>query len=59
MAKKNAVENLEELSMEEKIKMLSENDKAYIRGYIDRAYFEQRAKYDEKKTKKPKNPSNN
>jgi len=38
------------MTMEEKLKLLSETDKAYIRGYIERAVIEQQGK----KTAKPK-----
>ena len=40
MGKKEAVTKIEKMSVEEKLKLLSETDKAYIRGYIDRAIGE-------------------
>jgi len=38
------------MTMEEKLKLLSETDKAFIHGYIERALIEQKRK----KTAKPK-----
>ena len=39
MGKKNTVTELEKMSIEEKLKLLNETDKAYICGYIDRAFL--------------------
>ena len=41
MNKKTEIAKLEKLPMEEKLKMLSDTDKAFIRGYIERAVIEQ------------------
>ena len=40
MSKKEILTMIEKMSVEEKLKLLSETDKAYIRGYIDRAVAE-------------------
>ena len=34
---------IEKMSVEEKLKLLSETDKAYVRGYIERAVLELRS----------------
>jgi hypothetical protein len=44
MGEKEVMAILEKIGMEDKLKLLSETDKAYVRGYIDRAFLEQRAK---------------
>jgi len=41
MDKKEALAKIEKLPVEEKFKLLSDTDKAYIRGYIDRSAVEQ------------------
>jgi hypothetical protein len=41
MNEKEVMAQIEKMPMEEKIKLLSVTDKAYIRGYIERAVFEQ------------------
>jgi len=43
------VMKIRQMSIEEKIQMLSEDDKNYLRGYIDRALTEQ-----EKPKRKPR-----
>jgi len=37
--KKETTSKVENMSLEEKLKKLSETDRAYIQGYIDRAYI--------------------
>jgi len=44
----------QEMSVEEKIARLSETDKAYILGYIDRALQEVKAQYKNKKQENKK-----
>ncbi|GHV93307.1 hypothetical protein AGMMS50268_38100 [Spirochaetia bacterium] len=50
-------EVIEHMSIEEKLALLSDADKAYLRGYLDRALFEVRRTQDgnhiKKKGKKP------
>ena len=41
MNRKETMAKLEKIPMEEKLKLLSEIDRAFIRGYIERALFEQ------------------
>jgi hypothetical protein len=41
MNEKEAMAKIEKMTMEEKVKLLSVTDKAYIRGFIERAVFEQ------------------
>jgi hypothetical protein len=41
MNEKEVMVKIEKMPMEEKIKLLSVTDKAYIRGFIERAVFEQ------------------
>lgn len=42
------MKNIKNLSLEEKIKMINDNDKMYLEGYIDRALKE----FKEKRRKK-------
>ena len=42
MDKKEALEKLEGLSIEEKIAMLSETEEAYVRGFIEGAILDSR-----------------
>jgi hypothetical protein len=42
MDKKADMAEIEKMPMEEKLVLLSETDKAYIHGYIDRAVSEQK-----------------
>ena len=51
MGEKEVMANIENMPIEEKLKLLTETDKAYIRGYIDRAFLEQRAKSPNKNEK--------
>ena len=51
MGEKEVMSILEKIGMEDKLKLLSETDKAYVRGYIDRAFLEQRAKSPNKNEK--------
>jgi hypothetical protein len=44
MNEKEVMAQIEKMPLEEKIKLLSVTDKAYIRGYIERAVFEQQRK---------------
>jgi len=41
MNKKEVMAKLEKMPVEEKLKLLSETDKAFIHGYIERALVEQ------------------
>ena len=50
MDEKKVMAKLQKMPMEEKLKLLSETDKAYIRGYIERALIDQQSA----KAKKPK-----
>jgi hypothetical protein len=51
MSKKITMEEIEKMPMEEKLALLGETDKAYIRGYIERAVLEQK-RVQKKKTAK-------
>jgi hypothetical protein len=42
MDKKTDMAEIKKMPMEEKLALLGESDKAYIRGYIDRAVAEQK-----------------
>jgi hypothetical protein len=42
MDKKEVMAEIEKMPMEEKLALLGETDKAYIRGYIERAVLEQK-----------------
>jgi len=50
MDKKKAACGFENMPIEEKLKLLNDTDKAFIRGYIERALIEQQRK----STRKPK-----
>ena len=41
MSEKKVMTKLEKMSIEEKLKLLSETDKAFIHGYVERAFIEQ------------------
>jgi hypothetical protein len=41
MDEREVIAQIKKMPMEEKIKLLSVTDKAYIRGYIERAVIEQ------------------
>ena len=43
MDEKEVMAKIEKMPMEEKIKLLSDTDKAYIRGYIERAILDLRS----------------
>jgi hypothetical protein len=42
MDKEKSMAEIEKMSMEEKLTLLSQIDKAYIRGYVERAVLEQK-----------------
>jgi hypothetical protein len=44
MKDQDLLEKLQKMSLEEKLSLLCEAEKAYISGYIDRALFEQQKK---------------
>ena len=46
MDEKKVMAKLQKMPMEEKLKLLSETDKAFIHGYIERALIEQNRKKD-------------
>lgn len=58
MNDKKVMEKFAKLPMEIKLKMLSETDKAFIRGYIERALIEQQRTKSSKRTKKAEGFSN-
>ena len=45
---------IEKMAMEEKLTLLGETDKAYIRGYIERAVLEQKRVQSQRKKRTPK-----
>jgi hypothetical protein len=50
---------VEKIPMEEKLKLLSATDKAYIQGYVDRAYIELQKSRNQKTKQQQKEKSEN
>ena len=55
MNEKEVMAKIEAMSIEEKLKLLSETDKAYIRGFIERAVLEQQRNDTVSSARTPKN----
>jgi hypothetical protein len=52
MESADIIEDIKKLPIEKKFQMLSEIDKAYLNGYIDRAMLEQQKKEQKKQKNK-------
>ena len=58
MSEKEVMAMIEKMPIEEKLKLLSEADKAYIRGFIERAVLEHKKQYEQTKTAQGDKPQN-
>jgi hypothetical protein len=59
MSEKEVMAQIEKMPMEEKVKLLSVTDKAYIRGFIERAVIEQQRNGHQKRPRASKSTVSN